>query len=127
MENRFKFRFWNGEKWLYYDLFSIPKNISYVDKPYQCTDIIDKKDRLVYECDFVKVLIETTEFNSKHFGIEKPTYKIAEIVWRDYFFIFQFEPQLKMHPCYDTMCMLYCDIEIIGNRYENPELLKQKF
>ena len=48
-----KIRFWNGNKMLYKDLFSITKDISYIGEPMLFTGLLDKKGREIYEGDYI--------------------------------------------------------------------------
>jgi len=112
MENRLKFRFWNGEKWLYYDLFSIPKDISYIGKPYQCTGLPDKNKIMDYEGNLLKDEFSTiyeTVWNNKNscFDFEIVKFGIEPKFYRDSY-------------CADNLA----NMEIIGNKFEHSHLLK---
>lgn len=71
----------------------------------QCTGLKDKNDKLIYECDIVK-----DEHNALHYV------KWVYDSW-------------QLFPCTQnnyTKCIVDDDIEVIGNIYENKELLESE-
>jgi uncharacterized phage protein (TIGR01671 family) len=92
----------------------------------QFTGLLDKNGKELYEGDFIKRLVESTKWNREKFGITSDTQEVALIRWDGDSLLFEelFRPSAKMHPCIE--CVRLCDVvfEIIGNRYENPELLE---
>lgn len=115
MQDRFRFRFWDKET---KTMQKFPKvELRYritLDKIFsndkvifmQCTGLKDKNGNLIYEGDIVK-------FKTELFG------KPKQIIWDECHYILK-----------DTFIIL-CDMEIkqfglevIGNIYENPELLE---
>ena len=115
MQNRFKFRFWDKETQTMQKIpmvelrHKITLDNIFADGRVifmQCTGLKDKNGKLIYEGDIVK-------FKTELFG------KPKQIVWDEYHYILK-----------DTYIIL-CDMEIkqfglevIGNVYENPELLE---
>lgn len=77
----------------------------------QCTGLKDKKGKLIYEGDIVKF--------SSIYG-----HGIFEIKWNDEFAMYGFEDEETDFT--DLRCFIEngAYIEILGNLYENPELLK---
>jgi len=117
MEDRFLFRAWLPElkKMVY------PKAIHYVEKGIaieydddvaspgwfelmQCTGLKDKDGRLIFEGDIVR---------------GQNRYEISEIVLRDGVWM------MKMFLGHRPALWEIDPIEVIGNRWENPELLKK--
>lgn len=88
------------------------------DKLMQCTGLKDKNGKLIFEGDVVKikVLVDFAAFGANEKYIEI----IAPIIFIDGgFFIEQAENDIFLGQIPST------EIEIIGNIYENPELLEE--
>jgi uncharacterized phage protein (TIGR01671 family) len=115
MQDRFRFRFWDkGTQTMQkFPKVELKHRIT-LDKIFfddrvifmQCTGLKDKKDKLIYEGDIVKFKTELSE-------------KPKQIIWDECHYILK-----------DTFIIL-CNMEIkqfglevIGNIYENPELLE---
>ena len=114
MQDRFKFRFWfkDTQEMIYSEKFNDVQTLGqwlFEDRKdvvkMQCTGLKDKKCKLIYEGDVVK-------FKTELFG------KPKQIIWNECHYILK-----------DTFIIL-CDmeikqfgLEIIGNIYENKELL----
>ena len=122
-----KVRFWNGEKMLYKDLFNIPKDISYIGEPMLFTGLLDKHGKEIYEGDIIKHSKNAyTPFENS----------LSEVYWFDLNYAYYFR---KRHMKRDNDDKKVWDseslgnisgglddkFEVIGNIYENPELLKQ--
>ena len=80
----------------------------------QWTGLLDKNDKEVYEGDIIRI-----KPNPKDYGGYKGHNYIELVFWND------------EEACYDiaidrTWLLLKSDIEIIGNIYENPELMGGK-
>jgi uncharacterized phage protein (TIGR01671 family) len=120
MQDRFKFRFFETYNNTMldckdYDFNEILEN----GKPVmQCTGLKDKNGKLIYEGDVVKFAF--------HELAEEKAFEKAVIVWGDKY----------KYPAFDLdKCEFECNglsyifnegwvIEVIGNIYENPELLE---
>ena len=145
MENRFRFRVWNGKEMLYNTGLGYGEGNQLIeDKGHiimQCTGLKDKNEKLIYEGDIVKV---PTQCNNELHG----SYSLQEVVWRNGFWVLSYISSEKGHklPRGWTACFMYYQwldedfdkefvfsnddfyctynrLEIIGNIYENEELL----
>lgn len=140
MEDRFKFRiFWTDEKRMYYFDGELPRidkedeNIAVIS---QCTSLKDKNGKLIYEGDIVDVLFDTI----------KPHYMTFVVIWdRKEWQLAQINKNYKKcDECANhnktkcSFCKKYFRATghtnfkdfyngiVIGNIYENPELLEAK-
>ena len=139
MQDRFKFRVWNTlvKKFSYFDkpemqigtngfdsglIFPLSENSNlYMGKcsePQFCTGLKDKNGKLIYEGDISKFkLLE--DFGA--FGADEKYVEIIAPITYEYggFFIEQSENSIFL----DQLPM--SEIKIVGNIYENPELLSE--
>lgn len=94
----------------------------------QWTGLHDVDGAEIYEDDLVRITIEASDFNRKHFGILKPQQELALIKWDDdsACFIERFRPSQKMWPIFEHMRLCDSDAVVIGNIYEHPHLLESK-
>lgn len=107
MLDRFKFRAWDESTELMSDIFTLWSVVSSGAVVMQCTGLKDKNGKLIFEGDIVKkkgfrvnLLVSFEEDEGGFVG--KST---------------------KTSLCYELGKSLGPTIEIIGNKYENPELL----
>ncbi len=84
--------------------------------PLQFTGLKDKNDKEIYEGDIVKFYIKTIEYIGK-VVFEKGAFIIACDKLTDSYVTF-----IEVDD--EELCLI--DMEIIGNIYKNPELLKKK-
>lgn len=138
MKDRFKFRFWHKPTQKMLNCYGFNEHYTFADtldgigteyNPcktndcvlMQCTGLKDKKSQLIYEGDIVK---------TKFVGRDIPEHKVNVA---DYdFFIVIFEKALfrleKTNPDRWFSCFYIAgreqQFEVIGNIYENPELLE---
>lgn len=161
MQDRFKFRFWNGKQMsdiipFGCDLYDI-RAVDKANMPImQCTGLKDHTGKLIFEGDIVKLSYNGGQFTL--FGDEfsenpEPDYFLVEYSedWQQYFcrqlpLNYPCAIQLeKLHKSYEhdlypndadvkarkelNHAILVNDYdkfsEVIGNKYENPELLKK--
>jgi uncharacterized phage protein (TIGR01671 family) len=128
MEDRFKFRVWlkHSEKMIYIDkkeaddLFSFLENVNDRQIIMQCTGLKDKNGKLIFEGDIVRY----AEYEIEEI---KPEWKYTEIVWGGSFDYPAFD--LKQHN-FDSNGLseiFACGwtIEVIGNIYQNKDLLNE--
>lgn len=128
MNDRFKFRCWDKEnKKMYNDLTSCPNDIEVtsindVFQEYlndeknilmQCTGLKDKNGKLIYEGDIINIWCKNL---TKNQNSEVKFCKERAAFTYDYFTDYG-----NIVPC----TMEKTKIEVIGNIYENPELLKE--
>lgn len=120
MQDRFKFRAWVYPKeyqegyFTYFDIYDVA-NIEDDDTNVvqQCTGLKDNTGKLIYEGDIVKF--------SSIYG-----HGIFKIKWSDELATFGYEDK---DTDFSELGRLYQEaayVEIIGNIYENPELLEDK-
>lgn len=135
MQDRFKFRAWNTlvKEFSYFDkpemqigtggfdnglIFPLSENSNlYMGKysePQFCTDLKDKNGKLIYEGDIVKINPSGFFDNDRDIFYIKFTdgYRLAYQDWQTLDTIGEFSNKL---------------FEIVGNIYENPELLEESF
>ena len=153
MQDRFKFRFWfkdtqemiysekfndvqTLEQWLFGDRKDVVKM--------QCTGLRDKNGRLIYEGDIVKDL--TYPYNVRYLCVFAPIFGGLGLMsiqnWKDYNFCrenwedyysnsevrrldnrFKLANQGNKLKCFSMRELKMSDYKVIGNIYENPELL----
>lgn len=115
MNNRFKFRFWDkGNQLMVYpplksisSYFLAPKY--YI--PMQCTGLKDKSGTLIYEGDIVK----------QHWNNN-----IYKVIWQENAACYLVEnTNTKCKQGIYSLISLSNDLEVIGNIYENKELLNE--
>lgn len=121
MKDRFKFRFWNKSRKIMETFNNSPltfgglllgKNDNY--KILSCTGLKDKNGKLIYEGDIVEFNFDTDEIK-------------AVVSWDDKELIgFYLNTTDYFKDKYVTDYDFYKnDYEVIGNIYENPELLEE--
>lgn len=114
MQDRFKFRcFYSDDKKMYYHDFELSK-IAKEDEKFatimQCTGLKDRNGKLIYEGDIVEIL---------HSGGKK-----AVVYWNEKNVCFELRGEAVAYNAHITIRNDY--FEIIGNIYQNPELLEDK-
>lgn len=126
MQDRFKFRFWNKtdkkmQEWNGCHLWQALNNECLI--PMQCTGLKDKNCRLIYEGDILKF---GEFYDNKWFSFD-----IGKVYWGGNMDYPAFEIASKTTD-FDTsngLSYIFGEglyIEVIGNIYENPELLEAK-
>jgi hypothetical protein len=97
---KFKFRIWDGKEYSYFDLFNVEGFIA--KDIQQFTGLKDKNRKGIYEGDIVKFiwLYEKT-------GVIRWIHGYFAVVWED-----------------EDYYLWDVDVEVVGNIYENPELLE---
>lgn len=86
----------------------------------QYTGLKDKNGKEIYEGDIVKIHNYKETWKR---GEPKIDWRVFEIRWNRYLWSFNNSVISKPLADYDTTDLMPYDIEIIGNIYENPELL----
>lgn len=117
MNDRFKFRHWDKRiNKMFYpernDNFGYYVQNSDVIETMQCTGLKDKKGKLIYENDIVK-------FNEEY------RWNPKEVVWDEYYYSLK-DTRILLSPI--LLCNMEIEnfgLEVIGNIYENPELLEE--
>jgi len=128
-----KFRAWDGlnKKFTYWTMNDLCTWAEKDEKPsplddwQQDTGLLDKNGKKIYESDVIKT-------HWQHDGMNNYDYEITgEIIWDDYYSAFRIKNKEYNFPLYSFEREQFCDkdgdneIEIIGNIYENPDLLKK--
>jgi uncharacterized phage protein (TIGR01671 family) len=80
----------------------------------QFTGLTDKNGKEIYEKDFVKYLF---------LGLGEPHYLVGQIVFSNFGFCIKL-PQIAGMEQVETIAKHINDIEVVGNIYQNPDLLK---
>jgi uncharacterized phage protein (TIGR01671 family) len=123
MNNRFRFRFWNGRNIIYDD---IPNLELYNCDDYvwmQCTGLKDKNGKLIFEGDIVKY----AEFDWTDFSFKDWETEIAQVVWGNTYDNYYPAFDLKDTDFDGTNAFAYLfnegwTIEVIGNIYQDSHL-----
>lgn len=136
MQDRFTFRTWNPDisffkywGWLkegeYKNMCScreISKDELLEKYTQQCTGLRDKNGKLIFEGDFLKV---TGSRDTSGYGVVEYLQAGCQFIVNGYLANpSPYHPRRKgefCHPLQEWLC-----IEVIGNIYENPELLEEK-
>lgn len=144
MQDRFKFRYNNNNK--IYDVFAIDffhstgQIVSLdrqetlmckinLDNLIQCTGLKDKNGKLIYEGDILDLYVSSKKLYRYEVKYEIGSFMLVsqdEIfdfpnVWNDYVY-----PLSQLYYEYQNEENCIDECEIIGNVYENPELLENK-
>ena len=104
MSREIKFRFWDKEEKRFVDLYRADPRMQ------QYTGMKDKNDRDIFEGDIIKYHDEDEE---------EPF--LYEVIWGDTGFILK-----EIDGCSWEDFFYQSYLEVIGNIYENPELLEQQ-
>ena len=111
-KDRFKFRAWDKHSDTFTDgcmtYFNIHKEIGDVDIIMQCIGDWDKNNKLIYEGDLLRYKDETQEY-------------LFEVAFDQEDFQFKFFFRGNNYYSYEFELS---ECEIVGNIYENPELIK---
>lgn len=113
MQDRFKFRFWHKkdnkmQTWEGCHFYNALCNDYLI--PMQCTGLKDKNGKLIYEGDILEIL---------HSGNKK-----AVVCWNKTNACYELQGEAVAYNAHITIRNDY--FEIVGNIYENPELLEVK-
>lgn len=140
MEDRFKFRYvfekdFGGKIGIRYKMpvFNLDdavrsvfenKIIEYTNFDYkliaknQCTGLKDKNEKVIYEGDIVKYTSKKSKTNPE----KAPYTKNYKVVWQEKYTGYNLQSKEKVN-CFNLGIMTD-DIEVVGNIYENKELLE---
>lgn len=140
--DRFKFRIWNESEKCFINennelCINFTENISEIVKPknfsfQQCTGLKDKNGKLIYEGDIIHILNE--EGNNFTFEEGNEIILKADVKWQEDSFSLHFKKywrslhgSLKLIPkrSYRLSCYYQFQLCIVGNIYENPELMDE--
>lgn len=134
MKDRFKYRYWDKRiNKMFYpernDNFSYYVNNSDIIETMQCTGLKDKNNKLIYEGDILDLYVSSKKLYRYEVKYEIGSFMLVsqdEIfdfpnVWNDYVYPLS---QLYYEYQNEENCIDECGV--IGNIYENPELLKEE-
>ena len=99
-----------------------PINVSRTMEAIQCTGLKDKTGKLIFEGDIVII----TNINDKNFT------EIRQVIFKDCAFQFTLPNSMQIDRplyCWTINYLIHykhIEIEVIGNIYENPQLLEEK-
>ena len=115
MSDRFKFRFFNEYKNKLEDCdeYDLKEIFESGNPVMQCTGLKDKNGKLIYEGDVINIWCKNLTKN-----------QISEVKFNEERAAFTFDyftDYGNIVPC----TMEKTEIEVIGNKFENPELLKE--
>ena len=122
-ENRFRAYFVSGQKWEYFDLEDLIKGKLIQMWPlyenwYEDTGLHDKHEREIYEGDIVHIVIEYKDGRKYDKGK-------WEVHWNyDCWHLKNGNVDFDNGDYYRGDDVYWCDAKIIGNVFENPELLE---
>lgn len=135
MNDRFKFRipeFTDKGSFIGFQYIELGDEIEctlcgYNGEPQQCTGLKDKNGKLIYEGDIVKY----AEFDWTDFSFKDWETEIAQVVWGNTYDNYYPAFDLKDTDFDGTNAFAYLfnegwTIEVIGNIYENKELLESE-
>lgn len=138
MPDRFKFRVWHEPTKIMYEVFDFNENFIRATPDLvvpsirtlntkdcvlmQCTGLKDKNGKLIYEGDILKYTSKPTN-TQKNNPEYKPFAENYSVVWEDFYTGYNLRSKEKVN-CFNLGIMTK-DCEVIGNIYENPELLEQ--
>jgi len=117
--DRFQFRGWNGKRMSYnwdWNTTAEGMGICLIDwlasgnTIMQSTGLKDKNGTLIFEGDMLKIKLNRTKNH------------IFEIIWNNQLACFDYQPK----PCTESLILYLNEAEIIGNRFQNPELLEKQ-
>ena len=123
--DRFKFRAWDDYNKRMYKPFDMVERLEAVEpflrgfKYLQCTGLKDKHGKLIFEGDII-------EHRYKLFKTQPEIISRLEIIWEDEYAAFSGFNNKKIRFSIGAGMKWLHDFEIIGNIYENPELLEDK-
>lgn len=86
------------------------------------TGLKDKNGKLIFEGDILKYTSKPTSTQKNNFKY-KPYTENYSVVWEDFYTGYNLQNREKVN-CFNLGIMTK-DCEVIGNIYENPELLKE--
>ncbi len=89
----------------------------------QCTGLKDENGKLIYEGDILKYTSKPTN-TQKNNPEYKPYTEKYSVVWEDFYTGYNLRSKEKVN-CFNLGIMTK-DCEVIGNIYENPELLEKR-
>ena len=134
MQDRFRFRFWDEKalKWFYFGFETFPTYEKQIwealtdgKKIYQCTGLKDKHGRLIFEGDIVKYFCPA-EYCSDglHKCSECYSGENGSVHYDEDLAMYEYRSKSDECPLTDNINTEE-DLEIVGNIYDNPELLKE--
>lgn len=119
-----KFRLWNGTI-MYH--FALGDDVMITDKPVmQFTGLTDRHGKEIYEGDIVKAMFTPQPPSSFHGNFPNSYAILVEVIFDDASFLFKNLRKGKLSKAWVHKRLTdnrIDEIEIIGNIYENPELV----
>jgi uncharacterized phage protein (TIGR01671 family) len=124
MSREFKFRIYSfiSKSFIYFDIYDYPQGIAGgVSEPQQYTGLNDINGKEVYDGDLVEL---HTAANDKAKDVKGNHCGLYEMYWDRCYKLKTIKPNWFFVPIFEGPAADYNIMKVVGNIFENPELLK---